>query len=151
MSKNYSPAPYQCFLPIFVCNEATRGQFHQHFTSSFYTRRSQKCQKDSLVKQLFALLGSVSIKAASKQVDEIDLLEFERNLKKTLLMFINRIIQSCISLKNKCVTMGGGGCQKFRDVIYGRSLNRIIQSCINLKNKSMLQKIISAKMCKLKK
>ena len=32
-----------------------------------------KAQKDSQVKQLFALLGSDSIKAAPKHVDEIDL------------------------------------------------------------------------------
>ena len=37
----------------------TRGQFHQRFTSSFYARRSQKRQKDSQVKQIFALLGSL--------------------------------------------------------------------------------------------
>ena len=42
-----------------------RGQFHQHFTCSFYAPRSQKRQRDSQVKQLFAFLGSA-------QVDEID-------------------------------------------------------------------------------
>ena len=35
-------------------------------------RRSQKRKKDSHVKQLFALLGSACVKAASKNVDEID-------------------------------------------------------------------------------
>ena len=48
-----------------------RRQFHQRFTSSFYTRRSQKRQKDSQVKQLFALSGSVCVKAVHKHVDEI--------------------------------------------------------------------------------
>ena len=47
-------------------------QFHQHLTSSFYTRRSQKHKEDSLLKQLFALSGSVGIKAVRKHVDEID-------------------------------------------------------------------------------
>ena len=37
-----------------------------------YARRSQKRQKDSQVKQLFALLGSACVKAARKHVDEID-------------------------------------------------------------------------------
>ena len=54
--------------PIFV----TCGQFHQHFTNSFYARRSQKCKKDSKVKHFFALLGSVHVKAALKHIDEID-------------------------------------------------------------------------------
>ena len=43
-----------------------RGQFHQQFTSSFYARRSQKCKKDSQIKQLFLLLGLVCVKAARK-------------------------------------------------------------------------------------
>ena len=51
---------------------ASRGQFHQHFTRSFYARRSSKAQKDSLIKQLFALSGSVSVKDACKQIDERD-------------------------------------------------------------------------------
>ena len=57
---------------LFSLNSSIRGQFHQHFTSSFYTCRSQKRQRDSQVKQLFALLGSVSVKAAHKHVDEVD-------------------------------------------------------------------------------
>ena len=40
--------------------------------SSFFARRSQNCQKDSQVKHFFALLGSVSVKAARKRIDEID-------------------------------------------------------------------------------
>ena len=43
----------------------TRGQFHHHFTSSFYARISQKRKKDSHIKQLFALLRPA-------HVDEID-------------------------------------------------------------------------------
>ena len=34
--------------------------------------RSQKRQKDSQLKQLFALLGSAAVKAVYKHVDEID-------------------------------------------------------------------------------
>ena len=49
-----------------------RCQFHQHFTRSFYARRSQKRKKDSQLKQLFVLAGSVGIKAVCKHVDEID-------------------------------------------------------------------------------
>ena len=43
-----------------------------HFMSSFYARRSQKRKTDSQVKQLFALLGSASVKVARKHVGEID-------------------------------------------------------------------------------
>ena len=39
---------------------------------SFYVRRSQKCKKDSQLKQLFALLGSAGVKAGRKHIDEID-------------------------------------------------------------------------------
>ena len=42
------------------------------FMSSFYAQRFQKRQKESQVKQLFALLGSARVKAACKHVDEID-------------------------------------------------------------------------------
>ena len=49
-----------------------RCQFHQHFTCSYFACRSQKCKKDSRVKQLFALLGSACVKAASKNIDEIN-------------------------------------------------------------------------------
>ena len=48
------------------------GQFHQYSTSSFYARRSQKRKKDSQLKLLLALSGSLSVKAVSKHVDEID-------------------------------------------------------------------------------
>ena len=47
-------------------------QFHQLFMSSFYTSRSQKCKKDSQVKQLFVLSGSLRVKAACTHVGEID-------------------------------------------------------------------------------
>ena len=47
------------------------GQFHHHFTSSFYARRSQKRKKDSQLKQLFELLGSLYVKASCKHVDEM--------------------------------------------------------------------------------
>ena len=50
-----------------------RGQFYQPFMLSFYASRSQKCKKDSQVKYLFDILGSVRIKAARKYVDAIDL------------------------------------------------------------------------------
>ena len=36
--------------------------------------RSQKCKKDSPVKQLFVLLGHARVKAERKNIDEIDLL-----------------------------------------------------------------------------
>jgi len=48
------------------------GQFHQHYTYSFYARGAQKRKKDSQVVSLFTLLGSTSVKAERKYVDEID-------------------------------------------------------------------------------
>ena len=50
----------------------TCSQFHQHFMRSFYASRSQKRQKDSKLKQLFALSGSVGIKASNEHVGEIE-------------------------------------------------------------------------------
>jgi len=48
--------------PTFVLQ--TMGQFHQHSTSSFYMRRSQKRKKDWQLDCLFALSGSASVKAS---------------------------------------------------------------------------------------
>ena len=53
-----------CFYGLFFVDQSNlqswgiRGQFHQHFTSSFYSQRFQKRKKDSQVKLLFVLLGS---------------------------------------------------------------------------------------------
>ena len=55
-----------------VNDSECRGQFHQHFMSSFYVRRSEKWHKDSQLKQLFALSGSAGVKTESKHFDEID-------------------------------------------------------------------------------
>jgi len=49
----------------------TKGQFHQHFTSSFYAQRFLKLKKDSQVVSFIALSESVCAKAA-QNVDEID-------------------------------------------------------------------------------
>jgi hypothetical protein len=49
------------------CVTLSRGQFHQHFTYSFYARRSQKQKKIQLShKYIFTLLGSLSIKAVRR-------------------------------------------------------------------------------------
>ena len=58
--------------PAKTLSTLSRTQFHQHFTSSFYARGSQKRKKDSQIKQLFALLGPVCLNAARKHVGEID-------------------------------------------------------------------------------
>ena len=50
-----------------------KGQFHHHFMSSFYARRSQKRKKrQSTYEAFLALLRSAGIKAARKHADEID-------------------------------------------------------------------------------
>jgi len=47
--------------------QGIRGQSHQHFTYSFYARRSQKCKKIQLShKYLFTLLGSASVNAVRR-------------------------------------------------------------------------------------
>ena len=69
----------------------TRGQFHQHSTSSFYARRSQKRNKDSQVKQLFVLLESSCIKDARRMLMKLNpvlncdkLLFYELSTKKNV-------------------------------------------------------------------
>ena len=59
-------------LSVVDVEKVTCCQFHQHFTQSFYAHKSQKHNKDSQLKQLFALSGTVRVKAAGKHVDEID-------------------------------------------------------------------------------
>ena len=49
-----------------------RGQFHQRVYVQLLHAQIPKAQKDSQVKQLFALSGSLRIKAVPKHVDEID-------------------------------------------------------------------------------
>ena len=66
-NKNWKSLLYFTLVFFVIC-----GQFHQHFMRSFYACRSKKHQKDSQVKQLFAILGSACIKAARKHIDEID-------------------------------------------------------------------------------
>ena len=61
--------PFPRILTSFI---TSRGQFHQHFTSSFYASRSQKLKKRSQIKQLFVLLGPAWVKGTRKHVDEID-------------------------------------------------------------------------------
>ena len=55
------------FYPIL-----NRGSISPTFYEKLLRSQIPKVQKDSQVKQLFALLGSVSVKAAGKHVDEID-------------------------------------------------------------------------------
>ena len=79
------------FQKLTLVDQPSRGQFHQHFKSSFYVRRSQKQKKDSQVKQLFALLGSAGIKAGHKHIDQISptkLLKMHRNAEKALTMAV---------------------------------------------------------------
>ena len=52
-------------LEFFNC---PRCQFHQHSTSSFYLRRSQKCKKAAWLDCLFAFLGFSCVKAACRML-----------------------------------------------------------------------------------
>ena len=51
---------------------ASKGQFHPRVCTQLLRMQIPKAQKYSQLKQLFTLLGSASIKAARKHVDEID-------------------------------------------------------------------------------
>ena len=51
---------------------AIRESISPTFHAQFLRSQIPKAQKDSQLKQLFVLLGSASVKAASKHVDEID-------------------------------------------------------------------------------
>jgi hypothetical protein len=48
-----------------------RGQFHKRFTSTFYLLRSQKRINTVKLLVLFALLGSVHVKAAHKMLAKL--------------------------------------------------------------------------------
>jgi len=50
------------------------GWFHQHFTSSFYARRSQSPKRYCLLDWFFMLFGSARVKAACKMSIEIALI-----------------------------------------------------------------------------
>jgi len=66
--------PYVPLLVLFLGTqvENTWGQFHRHFTQSFYTSISQKRKNYSQVIGHFALLGSTCAEAFRKHVGEID-------------------------------------------------------------------------------
>jgi len=49
----------------------TWGQFHQHFTQSFYVRRSQRHKNTVKPSVFFALLESARVQACPKNVGEI--------------------------------------------------------------------------------
>ncbi len=55
-------------LLLFFANLAkeTDGQFHQHSTSSFYARRSEKHTKNDNFTGFFVLLGLALVKAARR-------------------------------------------------------------------------------------
>jgi len=50
----------------------TRGQFHQHSTCRFYTRKSQKCKKAVWLDSLFALLVSEGVKVALRMLVKLN-------------------------------------------------------------------------------
>jgi len=64
------------------------GQFHQHFTSSYYVCRSQERKKDNQVISHFALLGSRLVEAVCKHVGEIDPLSPSQTVSVSLSVFL---------------------------------------------------------------
>ncbi len=53
---------------LILVHHLNRGQFHQHFTCSFYAHRSQKHKNTDSLTAFFALLGSGCIKAEHKML-----------------------------------------------------------------------------------
>ena len=49
-------------------DQVSRGQFHQHSTSSFYARRSQKCKKSCLTWLFFCAFGIFAGVNAARRV-----------------------------------------------------------------------------------
>jgi len=61
-----------------------RGQFQQHFSTATFAHADPKSTKRHwLLDCLFALLGSVHVKAACKHVGEIDTLMFQYGVVAT--------------------------------------------------------------------
>jgi len=55
------------FATIWASSSSSGAQFHQHFTYSYYARRSQMCKKRQSSQQChLAFLGPTSVKAARK-------------------------------------------------------------------------------------
>jgi len=64
-----SPSHSLHLAVLFLSNYRSLGQFHQHFTSSFYLCRSKKRKKDTDdLAVFFILLGSAFVKAARKML-----------------------------------------------------------------------------------
>ena len=63
---------------LYLYHVSTVVNFTNVFTRNFYPQllptQIPKAQKDSQVKQLFAVSGSAGVKAASKHIDKIDLM-----------------------------------------------------------------------------
>jgi len=56
------------YVALSIIRDPTWFQFHQHSTSSFYVRRSQKRKKTVKLSAFFALLESALTKAACKML-----------------------------------------------------------------------------------
>ncbi len=69
-----------------------RGQLQQHFTRSFYKCRSQMHKRHWWIDCLFALLGSLCIKAVNKHVGDIDFRSLITNLSCLSIFVVGHII-----------------------------------------------------------
>jgi len=74
----------QQLIHIHYFSSLTLAQFHQRSTYSFYARSSQKRKKIDNFTVFFTLLSSARVKAAQKNVDEIESL----SLSITFYIFI---------------------------------------------------------------
>ena len=88
--------------------------FTNMFTHSFYARRSQKRKKLHNLTVFLALLGSASVKAAHKHVDEIDPRRRKVRGKKRMNELASFYLSSyffqfkfCVTLMTSFLTFGG--------------------------------------------
>jgi len=84
----------------------TLWQFHQHFTQSFYIRRSQN-RKKTYLDCIFALLEIFTIKSCSKNVGEIDtwkkVLHWQNGLQidRRILLLMQKCYLKILNFHNK--------------------------------------------------
>jgi hypothetical protein len=76
----------------------SRGQFHKRFTSSFYLLRFQKRINTVKLLVLFALLGSVRVKAAHKMLAKLTPgIKSAANSHNSLILYlINNLLNDAI-------------------------------------------------------
>jgi len=112
-----------------------RCQFHQRFTCSFYTRRSQKRKRIQLSHQyLFTLLGSASVKVVRRTLMKLSpghfslLLEtFSSVVGQTLLLASLKMISELLNQRKKTLKLEQLlGLSKSKVGLQSSGLNKVV-------------------------